>query len=55
MSDISDKMKGQAKQTMGKITKNDRQEAEGTLLKARGETKDKLGDMRDRMADQKKK
>lgn len=55
MSELSDKMKGQAKETMGKITKNDRQKTEGTLLKARGEAKDRLGNMRDRLADERKK
>ena len=44
MGDISDKMSGQAKETMGKITNNKTQEMKGKALKARGEAKDKAED-----------
>lgn len=44
MSEWSDKMSGQAKETAGKMTDNMGQEMEGKALKARGEAKDKIND-----------
>jgi uncharacterized protein YjbJ (UPF0337 family) len=44
MGDISDKMSGQMKETMGKMTDNKQQEWEGKALKARGESKDRVED-----------
>jgi len=44
MGDISDKVSGTVKETMGKVTDNKVQEMEGKALKARGQAKDKAED-----------
>lgn len=51
MGDISDKMSGQMKDTMGKLTNNKQQEMKGKALKARGEAKDKAEDAINRHRD----
>lgn len=51
MGDISDKMSGHAKETMGKMTNNEQQEYEGKILRARGEAKDKTEDALNRNRD----
>lgn len=44
MGDVSDKVSGQMKETMGKMTNNKRKEMQGKALKARGKAKDKVED-----------
>lgn len=51
MGDISDKVSGTVKETMGKVTDNKTQELEGKALKARGEAKDKAEDAINRHRD----
>lgn len=55
MGDMSDKMSGQAKDTMGKITGNKRQELQGKALKARGQAKDKAEDFSSRLREERDK
>lgn len=51
MGDISDKMSGHMKETMGKVTDKKKQEMEGKALKERGEAKDKAEDAINRHRD----
>ncbi|WP_392958263.1 CsbD family protein [Streptomyces sp. LN245] len=44
-----DKAKGKMKETVGKVTGNDRMKAEGKMDQAEGEAKEALGDAKDSM------
>lgn len=51
MGDISDKMSGKAKKTMGKMTNNKQQELQGKAIEERGKMKDKAEDTINRHRD----
>lgn len=51
MSSTSDKMSGKAKESMGKMTNNKRQELQGKAIKARGEAKAKAEDIHQNLDD----
>ncbi len=45
---MTDKAKGKAKETAGKIFDDKKKEAEGLADQAKGEAKEKLGEMKDK-------
>jgi uncharacterized protein YjbJ (UPF0337 family) len=51
MGDMSDKMRGSAKEGMGKMTGNKTQEMQGKAIKSRGKIKQKMDDMTNRTDD----
>ncbi|MBP9852521.1 MAG: hypothetical protein QG629_103 [Patescibacteria group bacterium] len=51
MSSTSDKISGKAKESMGKMTNNKRQEMQGKAIKTRGEAKARVEDTNERVND----
>lgn len=51
MSGLGDELKGSAKQVAGKVTGDDKLEAEGNLQEIGGKLKEKLGDAKDSAGD----
>lgn len=54
LKSAADKASGAIKETAGKVTGNERLEAEGKFDKAKGETREVVGDIKDAVKDAKK-